>query len=112
MSDQEIIDQLREQDPNWAYNQCCGSCTGGAGNWQDVDARKALAALRSEGYEVVERDRFVPKTWDGMMELLDTVYPTSIFPFSAEDNPQRDPGPRIVSLIRRINEIRQGVRRG
>lgn len=29
MSDQDIIDQLREQDPNWAYNQCCGNCTGG-----------------------------------------------------------------------------------
>lgn len=44
-------------------------------------------------------------TWDTLMVLLDQHYPPAVFPTLADD-PGRDPGPRIVSLIRRINEIR------
>lgn len=44
-------------------------------------------------------------TWDTLMELLDSVYPTAVFP-TLPDDPNRDPGPRIISLLRLINAIR------
>lgn len=47
-------------------------------------------------------------TWDGIMSLLDEHYPTDIFPHFAgkPDNPDRDPGPRILSLIREVDRLR------
>ena len=43
--------------------------------------------------------------WNLLMEILDHYYPESIFP-TADDQPERDPGPRIVSLIRNLNAAR------
>lgn len=45
-------------------------------------------------------------SWDALMELLDAHYPESIFPTTV-DNPDRDPGPRIISLIRHLDEARK-----
>lgn len=45
-------------------------------------------------------------SWDFLMALLDQHYPESIFPTTL-DNPDLDPGPRIVSLIRVIDQLRR-----
>ena len=47
-------------------------------------------------------------TWDGLMSLVDEHYPTDIFPHLAgqPDDPDRDPGPRILSLIREVDRLR------
>lgn len=45
-------------------------------------------------------------SWDGLMSLLDEHYPESIFPTN-EDSEDRDYGPRIVSLIRRLHGAEQ-----
>lgn len=41
-------------------------------------------------------------SWDGLMSILDGHYRESVFPTEA-DNPDRDPGPRIISLIRNLD---------
>jgi hypothetical protein len=46
-------------------------------------------------------------SWDFLMEVLDRNYPASVFP-TLPDDENRDPGPRIVSLIRQIDQIRKG----
>ena len=56
---------------------------------------------------VAELDRL--HTWDGLMSLVDEHYPTDIFPHfaGASDNPDRDPGPRILSLLREVDRLRK-----
>lgn len=47
-------------------------------------------------------------SWEGLMSLVDEHYPTDIFPHfaGAPDNPDRDPGPRILSLLREVERLR------
>lgn len=45
--------------------------------------------------------------WDGIMALLDIHYPESVFP-TTDDREDRDTGPRIISLLRQINQLRRG----
>lgn len=67
--------------------------------WRDVDYPVALEVA----------DKLITESgWLVLMAILDAHYPAEIFP-TADDNPDRDPGPRIVSLIRRINEIREAT---
>ena len=47
-------------------------------------------------------------TWDGLISLLDEHWPDDIFP-TMEDSENRDPGPRIVSLIRWVEQLRGSV---
>jgi hypothetical protein len=47
----------------------------------------------------------VPRDWHGLMAILDYAYPEAIFP-TTEDAMTRDPGPRIVSLIRHLDQAR------
>lgn len=49
-------------------------------------------------------------SWAGLMELLDERYPARLIP-TAPDDPARDAGPRIVSLIRRVDEAEAAVQR-
>jgi len=51
-----------------------------------------------------ERSRL--RTWDGLMELLDEKWPEDIFP-TREDDTARDPGPRILSLLRWVVRLRR-----
>ena len=44
-------------------------------------------------------------SWAGLMSLLDEHWPETIFPTMVDD-PARDPGPRIVSLLRQIDRYR------
>lgn len=72
---------------------------------QDVADARFIAAARSLVPELVaEVERL--HSWDGLMSLLDEHYPEDIFP-TEEDNDGRDPGPRIVSLIRQLERLRQ-----
>jgi hypothetical protein len=32
---EDQLQELRERDPNWAYNMCCGKCFGGT-CWVDM----------------------------------------------------------------------------
>lgn len=43
-------------------------------------------------------------SWEGLLKILETVYPESVFPTLADD-PKRDPGPRIVSLCRSLSAL-------
>jgi hypothetical protein len=63
-------------------------------------ARNLVPALLDE----VERLH----SWEGLMSLLDEMYPDDIYP-TREDDETRDPGPRIVSLLRRLDEARASV---
>lgn len=47
-------------------------------------------------------------SWDGLMELLDEHWPEDIFP-TLPDTDKRDPGPRIVSLLRMVDQLRQSA---
>lgn len=46
-------------------------------------------------------------SWDGLMEILDTLWPEDICPTLAEDLSSRDPGPRIISLLRWVERLRR-----
>jgi hypothetical protein len=45
-------------------------------------------------------------SWDFLMALLNEHYPDDVFP-TMEDRTDRDPGPRIVSLIRHLDAARR-----
>ena len=63
--------------------------------------REAYRAGWEDGRAEVERLH----SWDGLMELLDEHWPADIFP-TLEDTTSRDPGPRIVSLLRWVERLR------
>jgi hypothetical protein len=63
---------------------------------QLADLERIAAELRAE------RDRF--HSWAGLMALLDECYPADIF-----TGMSGDPGPRIVVLLREINQIRSEI---
>lgn len=46
--------------------------------------------------------------WDGLMYVLDRHYPGDVFP-SGPDLRNRDAGPRIVSLIRHLDDARKST---
>lgn len=86
----EIRDQLAESSgiidhPDAPYN------------WAALSAQRVAERLLAE----VERLH----TWAGLMSLVDEHYPTSVFPVG-EDDPTRDLGPRILSLIRHLDHAR------
>ena len=43
-------------------------------------------------------------SWAGLMELLDEHWPADLFP-TLQDDPERDAGARIVSLLRWVNML-------
>ena len=63
---------------------------------RDKQAYSCLSELLAE----VERLH----TWDGLMSLLDEHWPDDIFP-TLRDDASRDPGPRIVSLLRWVEQL-------
>lgn len=80
--------------------------------WGEADAQHiaafdpptALALLDELERLREEMDSMVPKDWHGLMAILEDIYPEGIFPTMADD-PKRDAGPRIVSLIRVVDEL-------
>lgn len=69
---------------------CCSTCHRRAMRFRAVLQERAEAEL----------DRL--HSWAGLMELLDEHWPESIFP-TLPDSTERDAGPRIISLIRRVD---------
>ena len=70
---------------------------------EDANARFVAAARTLLPELTAELERL--HTWDGLMSLLDEHWPDDIFPTMA-DREDRDPGPRIVSLIRTVDQLR------
>lgn len=62
--------------------------------------REALFASEAE----VERLH----SWEGLMSLLDEHWPESMIP-TLSDDVSRDPGPRIVSLLRWVEALRRAL---
>lgn len=83
------------------YCACQYMCGDGEGYMLQMAAKEHPAHVA----EVIVEE--LP-AWDVLMSILDKTYPVSVFP-TLPDDPDRDPGPRIVSLIRRINEIREAA---
>lgn len=71
------------------------------------DEQAERAYRRAERAEA-ELDRL--HSWAGLMELLDEHYPADLIP-TAPDDPARDTGPRIVSLIRRVDAAEAAIER-
>ena len=70
------------------------------------DAEFIAAANPAVVLALIERvEDSVPKSWSGLMALLDEYYSEDAFP-TMDDSPHRDPGPRIVSLIRHLDRAR------
>ena len=53
-----------------------------------------------------EMDGMVNKDWHGLMAILEDIYPEDTFPTMADD-PERDAGPRIISLLRVVDGLRR-----
>lgn len=62
-------------------------------------AREVLAAAHDAGWRVVT-------SWRQLMALVDEMYPEDVFPVLPDD-PNRDPGPRTLSLLRRLAVARR-----
>jgi hypothetical protein len=68
--------------------------TGNDGARADVELTEAKVKVFPDDYG-----------WDDLMALLDAHWPDDIFP-TTEDREARDPGPRIVSLLRWVDRLR------
>lgn len=79
------------------HDTCTGACEAA-----QAHARAVINAVRP--VLLAELDRL--HSWDGLMSLLDEHWPEDLHPTLDDDN-QRDPGPRIVSLLRRVDRLRK-----
>jgi hypothetical protein len=77
-----------------------------AGRYICAGCEAISKTLSEHEVHVAERIEAEVWSWDGLMALLDAQYPENVFP-TLEDRPDRDNGPRIVSLIRQIHQLRQ-----
>ena len=91
MTDQDIVNTIMDAI-NGHGNILLGS------DLAPVSAR-IVQALDEAGYLVAH------PSWDTLMFILDRYYPLSAFP-TEEDRDDRDLAPRIVSLIRHLDEAR------
>ena len=89
MNVDRLVEQARELRP---------AATGEAAYQFLSEAPRVLAGLA----DAVEQ----LQTWDGLMSLLDEHYPSDVFVGGGADS---DPGPRIVGLMRELDEARARV---
>ena len=85
-----------------------GACTVDYLNWSHGEPRRDFLHdacwLRLSGVgDLTEQERLI--SWSGLMELLDEHWPANLFP-TLEDDPERDAGARIVSLLRWVDRLR------
>lgn len=84
--------------------------TGQYGQWITVAARMEIEALDERIAELEARNtellgELADRSWDTLMSLLDEHWPRDVFPTTHRgEEPERDAGPRIVSLIRWVDE--------
>lgn len=93
---------------------------GGSDSWGGCDHRLsytnedalAIAAFRSLAPALAEdaaallEELDALHSWSGLISLLDEHYPADVF-----DGSSGDPGPRIVALIREVDQLRQDNRK-
>jgi hypothetical protein len=70
--------------------------------WGDVKSLTEQVADTRRRAEKAEAEVERLHSWDGLMELLDEHWPEGVFP-TWPDSDRRDPGPRIVSLLRWVD---------
>jgi len=83
------------------------------GNWvhdihrllQEVDRLRAENTAQAEALAEARGEVAFHHTWDGLMALMEQHYPEEVFPIVAGPD-RRDPGPRIVSLVRWVDQVR------
>lgn len=76
-----------------------------------LDAAERLAEVEAERDALAEEVAdMVPRDWHGLMTILADVYPETAFP-TLPDHDARDAGPRIVSLLRRVDALAAKVER-
>lgn len=94
----DITARIAEILPRHRYTGC-GHCRCGA--------TKDHTCIDQTGHDIHVANAIAEElmSWDFLMLLLDQHYPESLFP-TLEDRNDRDPGPRIVSLIRVIDQLR------
>lgn len=80
-------------------------------HWRNSGDGSILAGVADRAEKVISKlvaeVRFL-RTWDGLMFNLDRFYPEDVFPI-APDDPERDAGARIISLIRYLADAREGL---
>ncbi len=84
----------------------------GDGDWEVIESRLAeVPALLAERDALADEVAdMVPRDWHGLMTILADVYPETAFP-TLPDHEARDAGPRIVSLLRRVDALAAKVER-
>ena len=111
-----LVEEKAHLEPESPYGQ-----TKVAGEWLAVDAENHQRDLLGDVDQVVVWTEFGRRQiaecgYDGPIEVvplgadLDEFYPVDIFP-TLDDTENRDPGPRIVSLIRHLAAAREEVER-
>ena len=76
-----------------------------------LDAAERLAEVEAERDALAEEVAdMVPRDWHGLMTILADVYPETAFP-TLPDHEARDAGPRIVSLLRRVDDLASAIER-
>ncbi|WP_026923306.1 hypothetical protein [Glycomyces arizonensis] len=95
------VDRLREVNAEQAdeLHRRRMSHTIAVGNAYNDHTKQLSAALDEARGEVAFHH-----TWDGLMALVEQHYPEGIFPTVASPD-TRDPGPRIVSLVRWVDQL-------
>ena len=73
-------------------------------------AEEYFHALEDDGYrpegcngDELAKHLVESASWDLLMAIIERHYPEDIFP-TMEDREDRDLGPRVISLIRRLNQ--------
>ena len=86
----------------------------------DAEARALAAEVAARGYrERAEKaealiEDMVPKTWDGLLALLDEVYPDDVFP-TLPDDPARDAALRaerdaLAAQVERVRALHSPIK--
>lgn len=80
-------------------------------SFADPMAQAEIERLRAKVADLEDQmEHMVSKDWPGLAEILHHCYPEDVFP-TLEDNPARDLGPRVVSLLRLLDRERAKVAR-
>lgn len=92
---QQIADIIRRHHYLPSYECAC----------QGDDEFSSTIGPIEHSVHVADEIARVMASWDFLMTLLDAHYPESVFP-TVDDRPDRALGPRIVSLMRVIDDLR------
>lgn len=73
-------------------------------SWCEICGGHPDDVIHAPGWPPAEdREDVVTKDWAGLINIMDSLYPTDVFPVT-HDHDSRDPGGRILSLLRRLHD--------